>query len=317
MENENINGQLFRFFMGETTAEENDKIVAWIEENPAKRQKQFDEAHAVFLLSVMGETPKLNESIPRKDRYFRILKNTVNIAAALIVGFVGAYMFFDYSLSSIVKQEMILQAPQGQHIDVTLGDGSKIALNSGSKLVYPSVFYGHERRVKLYGEAHFDIAPNKKKPFIVETFAYDVKVLGTEFNVVAIEQENMFSTALFKGYVSILDHEDRQHLVLEPEQLVKLDNGGLKLMQLDDMDEYLWREGIISFKGNNFNDMIAKIKKYYNVNIELQCDEVPDVCFKRLKIRISDGVEHALRVLQIAANFDYEYNSDENKIIIK
>lgn len=100
----------------------------------------------------------------------------------MLVGFAGSYAFFAFRLNGWAQQQTVIEAPAGQHVRISLNDGSEVDLNSGSRLIYPSIFSGKERRVKLVGEARFDVSHNEKQPFIVETFAYDVRVLGTDFN---------------------------------------------------------------------------------------------------------------------------------------
>ena len=196
-------------------------------------------------------------------------------------------------------------------------DGSEVDLNSGSRLIYPSIFSGKERRVKLVGEARFDVSHNEKQPFIVETFAYDVRVLGTDFNVIADEAKGRFSTALFEGRVSVRNHRTSEQVVMEPNTVVRLENGYLYVDELENCDEYLWTEGILSFRNDSFDEVVEKLRKYYDVEIEIRCATLPKVAYGRLKIRISEGIEHALRVLQLASDFTYEYDHDRNRIIIQ
>ena len=239
------------------------------------------------------------------------------IAAALLVGFAGSYAFFAFRLNGWAQQQTVIEAPAGQHVRISLNDGSEVDLNSGSRLIYPSIFSGKERRVKLVGEARFDVSHNEKQPFIVETFAYDVRVLGTDFNVIADEAKGRFSTALFEGRVSVRNHRTSEQVVMEPNTVVRLENGYLYVDELENCDEYLWTEGILSFRNDSFDEVVEKLRKYYDVEIEIRCATLPKVAYGRLKIRISEGIEHALRVLQLASDFTYEYDHDRNRIIIQ
>lgn len=85
-----------------------------------------------------------------------------------------------------------MQAPNGQRLKLTLPDGTGVQLNSGSVIEYPSVFGKDVRRIRLSGEAMFDVTHNEEQPFVVETFASDIRVLGTRFNVVANENASDF-----------------------------------------------------------------------------------------------------------------------------
>ena len=93
--------------------------------------------------------------------------------------------------------------PYGKSSQLTLSDGSKVWLNAGSQLLYPSVFDKKQREVLLIGEAYFEVAHNKEVPFIVRTEHADIEVLGTCFDVLAYPDDQMFQTVLVKGSVSI------------------------------------------------------------------------------------------------------------------
>ena len=112
------------------------------------------------------------------------------------------------------------------------------------------------------------------------------------------------------------------HLVVEVQgrddvQQFGLENGYLYVDELENCDEYLWTEGILSFRNDSFDEVVEKLRKYYDVEIEIRCATLPKVAYGRLKIRISEGIEHALRVLQLASDFTYEYDHDRNRIIIQ
>ena len=85
----------------------------------------------------------------------------------------------------VEESTMAFSNSPGQITTITLPDGTVVNLNADSRIEYPAVFYGDERRVRLEGEAIFDVVHDEEKPFVVETFRYDIKVLGTKFDVTA------------------------------------------------------------------------------------------------------------------------------------
>ena len=210
-----------------------------------------------------------------------------------------------------------IEAPAGQHIRIALSDGTTVELNSKSRITYPALFAGAERRVRLEGEAMFDVYHDASRPFIVETYACDVEVRGTRFNVIAEEDMQEFSTALFEGSVAVSNKVNDERILMEPNTIVHLKNGHLHLSDLENHDNYLWTDGIISFGGDDFGQIIDKLRRYYDVNIEIQRETLPEIRYKRLKVRTSEGVDHILRILQRSSDFTYEYNDLENKIIIR
>jgi len=98
-----------------------------------------------------------------------------------------------------------LSTPMGGQYQLSLPDGSRVWLNSGSSIRFPTVFIGKERIIELKGEAFFDIRENKKMPFIVKTnMSMDIRVLGTQFNVMAYDDEKSINTTLLEGSVQLL-----------------------------------------------------------------------------------------------------------------
>ena len=189
-------------------------------------------------------------------------------------------------------------------------------LNSGAELEYPSLFAGDTRRVRLAGEAFFDVSHDADKPFVVETFACRVEVLGTRFNVNADVQHSCFSTTLLRGGVRVTSLEDsRQQVVLEPDEKAVLENGKLTLYRADDPNEYLWIKGLISISGLDFKEVMHRMEHCYGVRINLNIAQIPTLEAMG-KLRISDGIEHALGILQRSCNFNYTYNHETNEITI-
>ena len=193
---------LEKFFMNEADASEISAIEAWLNEDEANKN-EFQKAYDRFVLTTLTVSKmELKAEMTRMQtaskvrRIRRIAVYAASVAAALILGVLLNWHFNDGLSLSGSPQMLALSTDPGQRANVTLPDGTVVKLNSGSVLEYPTVFSRKERRVKINGEAMFDVAKDADKPFIVETFAYDVKVLGTKFNIIAEEQTGDFSTAL-------------------------------------------------------------------------------------------------------------------------
>ena len=134
-----------------------------------------------------------------RQRFIRICTQ----AAAVLLLVAGSwYASRTVIIEDTAKQYLSVAAPAGQRIDITLQDGTSVCLNSGAKLEYP-IRFNRNRRVKLSGEAMFNVEHDAAHPFIVETFACDVEVLGTKFNVTADELTHDFTTALLRGKVKV------------------------------------------------------------------------------------------------------------------
>ena len=195
-----------------------------------------------------------------------------------------------------------------------LGDVYKRqCLNSGAKLEYP-IRFNRNRRVKLSGEAMFNVEHDAAHPFIVETFACDVEVLGTKFNVTADELTHDFTTALLRGKVKVTNKlASGDQIILDPNEKVCLNGKRLVLTRIENTDDYLWTEGILNLVGHPFADIIAKMEKTYGVKIQIQTAELPQIDVIRGKIPVNMGLDYALRALQKITPFQYE--KDENNVI--
>lgn len=218
-------------------------------------------------------------------------------------------------IENTANQYLAIAAPAGQRVDITLQDGTTVCLNAGARLEYPMRF-GKTRRVKLSGEAMFDVDHDAARPFVVETFACDVEVLGTKFNVVAEEENGLFSTALFEGRVAVSSRlVPGERLVLEPDEVVTLEGKHLCLGQIDNDEEYLWTNGIISLTDQSFSELMHRFEKTFGVTIRIERE--PSIRIGQGKIRQSVGIDNALQVLQRFADFEYEKDEQNNTITIR
>lgn len=314
---------LYSFFRCETGTAEEERIMDWLEAGPENR-KEFEREREIFN-SIVLHAPGVYED--RKDKpagakgKFRLGRFVMYAAgaAAMIAVAVGAgWLMKDGLRGEMTQQTMKISVPAGQRINITLGDGTQVWLNSETELEYPLLF-GKERRVKINGEALFNVEHDQQKPFIVETYACDVEVLGTRFNVRAEEDKGHFSTALFTGKVKVSNRKVRnEYVILSPDDVVNLVSGHLRVTRISDPDGYLWPEGLISLGNMSFGELIDKFEKSYGVRIVIEREDVPQIRYMG-KIRVSDGIDHALQILQRASDLDftYEKDSDSNTIYIR
>ena len=255
--------------------------------------------------------------VQKRRRLSRTVWLTVSVAASLALGFFISDRFFTKPVRDLVKESTLaLSNSPGQITTVTLSDGTTVHLNADSRIEYPAVFYGNERRVRLDGEAIFDVEHDASKPFVVETFRYDIRVLGTRFDVVAEEEESLFSTALLEGKVALVDKADGRQYTMTENTVAVYADGGISLSELDSREDFLWTEGIISAAGLPFDRLMEKFEKYYNVNIVIRRGELPKIGYGRLRIRISDGISTALDILKRSSDFTYTYDTAGNTIYI-
>ncbi|OKY97241.1 MAG: RNA polymerase subunit sigma [Alistipes sp. 58_9_plus] len=283
---------LYKFLQNEASEDEIRTVLDWLDADPANR-KYFDG------LDNMLNAARVNRPAGRKPlrRPLPSLRSigawSMRIAAVLClclgVSYFAATKMFDRKASN---NSLSVFVPNGERISMTLTDGTTVWLNSGTTLEYPAVF--------------------------AETFACDVRVLGTKFNVEANEEKGIFSADLLRGKVQVCNRTDRSdRITMEPNQTVHLENGKLQLHAQENADKLLWTDGILCITGMTFEEVMAKFERCYDINVEILRDDLPQIEFQRCKLRISEGIDHALAVLQHAADFRYERDITTNTLYIR
>lgn len=176
--------------------------------------------------------------------------------------------------SSKQTSSLILRTPKGGHYQLQLADGTKVWINADSKLTYPDRFEDNERRVKLEGEAYFEVAHHSSKPFFVQSPKQEVKVLGTKFNINAYKDEKEMKTSLLEGQISVrlfntADHPERQY-VPQINQQVRVQNGKVTVKSFDPEEVVAWKNGYFMFDNEGIESIMKKIGRWYDVDIEFQ-----------------------------------------------
>lgn len=160
-----------------------------------------------------------------------------------------------------------LTTARGETYQVRLPDGSLVWLNAASSLTYAfSLNERGERRVKLTGEAYFEIAKDKKHPFVVSTDDQEVAVLGTHFNINSYGDELVTATTLLEGSIRVSAAGNEK--VLKPGQEATLGAKGLMVGNADLTTATAWMEGQMVFKTTDVKRVLRQISRWYNVDVE-------------------------------------------------
>lgn len=204
-----------------------------------------------------------------------------------------------------------LTTPRGGQYQVVLPDGSKVWLNASSSLHFPTAFVGKNREVELTGEAYFEVAKNKEKPFHVNVKGMQVEVLGTHFNVNAYSDENSIKTSLLEGSVRIKDGSESGLLKPGQQGVIRSDSKNIEIKNVD-MDEVIaWKNGLFQFDGANITAIMREIGRWYDVDI-VYADKVPARSFEG-KISRDAPLSDVLKILELS---NVKFNVEGKKIIV-
>ena len=304
---------LQRYIKGEVSEKERLKIASWLDESP-ENMREFLVLRKLYDISLWQANTDKTNSVKKVHYSIRkVMAEILKIAAIFLIGFWGSKQL--QIQQSNKKQMQTIHVPAGQRVRITLPDGTNVWLNARTKIVYPTMFGKSARQVTIDGEAYFDVAEDKKRPFIVETNKCDMEVLGTKFNVEGYSDKDDFEVTLMEGSVRVASHIGlRDTLTLKPDSKACLQKDGkLKVVPVDDYNPYRWKEGLICFRNESFLSIMNDLEKYFGVSIVVEHKNILKYYFTG-KFRQADGIDYALRVLQRDIRFKYE-RDDENQII--
>lgn len=201
--------------------------------------------------------------------------------------------------------------PARAYYNVVLSDGTKVWLSPESEFTYTSLFSTHERRVHLKGEAYFDIAKDKERPFIVDVNGMEIKALGTEFAVNTLK-EGKPKVILTEGALSIKNNKDKT--TINAGYQASLVNGTLKSELAEDLDGALSiKNGLLSFNNKDLETILDDIRRWYGVEVEIERKLDP----KKYAGDIQRNVTLAKLCAVLKDLTGYLYVIDGKKLIIK
>jgi ferric-dicitrate binding protein FerR (iron transport regulator) len=226
----------------------------------------------VFEKIIRGD---LKEVTQKKNPLILFSWNTIfslrNIAAIFILTFCS-WIFYTVAFEKPIAKEDPTQwitkiNTAGIKTVLTLEDGSRIHLNSSSKITYPNRFSDSIRSVVLEGEAFFDVA-EESRPFIVDLGKAQIEVLGTSFNASKSSEEKL-EVALISGKVKVNDHKGNQVMLLPSEMLTIAEDGEFQKSKFDSLEITGWKDKNLVFKNADFPTVKSKIENWFDVEVKL------------------------------------------------
>lgn len=245
-------------------------------------------------------------------------KYIIRVAAVIIpLIFVGYLFYSQISLkenTSPLEAENVLQEryyPKGKKSSLTLSDKTKVNLNSESSFRFPGKFLADSpREVYLEGEAFFDVAEDLDRPFLVHTGAVTTKVLGTSFNVEALQGSNTIKITVATGKVSVYDDMGNK-VMLSPNETMNYDKetGEIKKVKCQDMEMVTgWKDGKLLFRNADFSKVFDELEKWYGVEIILETNiKINGTYSGRFQ---NESLKRVLEGISYTSDFQFDIKGD-------
>ena len=218
-----------------------------------------------------------------------------------------------YQMDSVLGDVMAyneLKVPSAGEYQVVLTDGTKVFLNSSSILRYPVVFTGKERRVYLDGEAFF-VVEHSEIPFIVETKEEEIRVFGTEFNVMTYAEEKQMQATLVRGSIGVKMKVEpmKDYVKLIPGEQLLVDNQTreISVRKVDVFPYIAWKEGLFVSQNDDLETIMTKIARWYNVNVFYQNSYLKEKKFWGV-MKKQDSLEKILEIIAKAGHVKFNVN---------
>lgn len=311
---------LFKYIKGSVSEEEKCQVEKWLltdKENErtllqiADLYYAFQTQERILSRDTLTAYRKVQKRITKSNR--RIGLYRISIAAACFLGvlILSTAIAFRMQQFSIPNQQFItVRANMGMRTSFDLPDGSVVYLNSGSTLSYLLPYNKDERRVTLVGEGYFKVAHNPEKPFIVSVSEdkMQVRVLGTEFNLQAYENDDIIQTTLVNGSVSLEMKTNRgirikEKLVPSEKAVCDLKTGHVLISNVNTVYETGWVNGRLMFKDLPLPEVLKKLSYFYNVRFEIEDSVINTYCFTG--VFENKQLNQVLEYLKISSQIDY------------
>jgi transmembrane sensor len=205
-----------------------------------------------------------------------------------------------------------MSTPKGRQYRLLLPDGTKVWLNAASSITYPAAFAGNERTVTIHGEAYFEVAKDKSRPFRVNVNGRsEIEVLGTHFNVNAYDDEETIKTTLLEGSIRLTRNAER--VTLKPaQQAVSSIHSPLTIDRSPDLDQVMaWKEGYFNFDNASIQSVMKQIARWYDVEVVYEGAVPTDRLLGELPM--DARIEQVLQALQ---EIEVHFRIEGRKIIV-
>ena len=318
-----------KYFRNEAEEGEIKQITSWIEVSDQNRLI-FDEIRDIwFALSSEKERERFDtekawekysnwidkHAKEKSSKVSRIVSAAIKYAAVVAFTVAVSFFYFNKSGEQESSRPFIAEVPNGQTSTITLYDGTVVRLNSGSRLVCDSYNSKTERRVSLEGEGYFKVIHDPNVPFYVDVKKMTIKVYGTEFNVLAYEDDDYSETILVEGKVGVF-LPDGEEYILKPNEMLRLDESGKVITKkVNARDHISWIKGSYAFKDAKLSDIAKHLERIFGVRVVIDSPELKEERYTG-KINSGDQIFDVMQKLRMTSTFTmgYELRNDTIRI---
>jgi ferric-dicitrate binding protein FerR (iron transport regulator) len=323
---------IYKYLTGKLYREESKQLLDWLEEDPrhkdyfyrVKREwNPFDDADE-SVNEAYGEIQCKLAMSQTLDKEFdkssgRIkwwINNSLKVAAVLLIGIlIGRFInFSEQSITPEETQELsytTINSPSGEKSHIMLPDSSTVWLNSESTIKFPSGGFRDKRMVDLQGEAFFNVKKGQTK-FIVKTADYSVNVKGTEFNVMAYKDFGRTQTTVVEGAIEV--NKGNQTFQVGANEKIVYEKGSFTKQPGNIFQATAWKDNIFYFDKVPFNELVRRLERWYDVNINLKSEELSDIEYSGV-FRNEETIWQVLDVIQMTTPISYNRNEFREIVI--
>ncbi len=246
--------------------------------------------------------------LEKTQRQRRLLIRASQIAAVLLLPLALFFFFKNNNLAPDADKQLNLiewHCPEGTRAKFTLPDGSSGWLAGGSVMTYAADFEKN-REVSVEGEAFFSVKRDEEHPFTVKLNDFNVRVLGTQFNVLHDADEPVSEVVVLSGLVEVAGNAKKFTEQLSADKMLQhhKEKNEIRLSDVDAKSYTAWTEGRLEFNNEHLESVCRKIERFYDVDVELHIEGLEDNLF-RANVKIG-SVEELMNYMALALPVKYE-----------
>jgi ferric-dicitrate binding protein FerR (iron transport regulator) len=328
MKNKDIEDLILSWFEGTISPEETARVEQWKNASEENRQVFADSQKAWKGIEHLRNMKKYNaeNALQKVHSKIAVQENPLfwvifrKVAAILILPLLAVTFWFALRTPDFQTTEIAwntLETPAGMRSEFVLPDGTQVYLNSKTILRYPMTFSNDIREVKLDGEAYFQVAEDKKHPFVVNTGKVNIEVTGTEFKASNYRHENLTEIVLISGSIQLFKGDysiKKSNLTpLRPGERFSFDqiNNQIRIDKVDVGKYIAWKDGVLIFRDDTMPEVVRKLNRWFNVDIHLTGPDLKDYVYTATFE--DESLLQILELLKISAPIDYTIKKRERK----